>query len=108
MDTRTKIIDRSSIPAQGARLVSGYFDPLTAAALASLERLRAETPGPLVAVITDPENPVLPARARAELVAALALIDYVVIGGPADHHLESEHDSLYRDLVAHAARRQQA
>ena len=67
MDTRTKIIDRSSIPAQGARLVSGYFDPLTAAALASLERLRAETPGPLVAVITDPENPVLPARARAAL-----------------------------------------
>ena len=30
-------------------------------------------------VVTDPPRPILPARARAELVAALAVVDYVVL-----------------------------
>jgi len=33
----------------------------------------------LVVEITDPPQPLLPARARAELVAALGMVDYVVL-----------------------------
>lgn len=44
--------------------------------------LREQTvPGRLLIVeITNPERPLLTQRARAELVAALAMVDYVVLG----------------------------
>ncbi|HLJ49401.1 MAG TPA: hypothetical protein VKU01_25485 [Bryobacteraceae bacterium] len=40
----------------------------------------------LVAEVTNPEHPLLPQRARAELVAALADVDYVILaeGGPSE------------------------
>jgi len=34
----------------------------------------------LVVVVTDPPQPLLAQRARAELVAALSMVDYVVLG----------------------------
>lgn len=37
----------------------------------------------LFLAVLDPERPVLPARARAELAAGLAAADYVVIGAEA-------------------------
>ena len=65
--------------------VSAHFDPLLAE---HARRLRKEaTAGRvLVAEVTNPEHPLLPQRARAELVAALADVDYVVLadGGPVD------------------------
>lgn len=101
-------MDRAEIPAGESLRVSGYFDPLTAGHARRLEALRPKNGACLVVVIAEPVRPVLPARARAELVAALGCVDYVVIAGEADVHLESEHAALYEELVRHAARRQQA
>ena len=82
MDTRTKIIALEDAPQrlQGkpAQWVTGHFDPL----LAEHVRRLAEYSAPdrlLVVEITNPARPLLPQRARAELVAALAMVDYVVL-----------------------------
>jgi bifunctional ADP-heptose synthase (sugar kinase/adenylyltransferase) len=58
-------------------VVTGYFDPLLAGHARRLGEI-AGAGGFLIAVVTEPERPILPARARAELVAALAVVDYVV------------------------------
>ncbi len=42
---------------------------------------RARRPGSLLVVeVTNPAQPLLSQRARAELVAALSMVDYVVLG----------------------------
>jgi bifunctional ADP-heptose synthase (sugar kinase/adenylyltransferase) len=42
---------------------------------------QARRPGQLLVVeVTNPPQPLLAQRARAELVAALAMVDYVVLG----------------------------
>lgn len=104
LDTRKKIVDWPDVPEGRHVYVSGTFDPLVAAHARRLRELREPGAG-LVVVILDPERPVLPARARAELVAALDCVDYVVIGGEAGVCLETEHESIYRALVEHVARR---
>ena len=84
MDTRSKIIDAGEaarIAASGATVVSGYFDPLTASnagRIANIERNGAK----LLVLIATPENPILSARARAELVASLGGVDYVAEWAP--------------------------
>jgi bifunctional ADP-heptose synthase (sugar kinase/adenylyltransferase) len=86
MDTRTKIIEPECAAArleelrgQGGTVtvVTGYFDVLVAA---HVQRLRevGSAPGTLFVMVFDPPAPLLGARARAELVAALAMVDYVV------------------------------
>jgi glycerol-3-phosphate cytidylyltransferase-like family protein len=88
VDTRTKIIGRAEAEriALGVRptVVTGYFDPLTAGHAA---RLAAHARGgrPLLVVVRTPEEPLLAARARAELVAGLAAVGQVVVeeGDPA-------------------------
>ena len=104
LDTRKKIVDRGAIPPDDNFFVSGWFDPLVAAHAQRLAELRASHDR-LVIVILDPPKPVLSTRARAELVASLAAVDYVVIGGDAEVHLEAEHALLFDELVAHAAAR---
>ena len=78
MDTRHKIVDAAqaaSIAAAGATVVSGYFDPMVAS---HAERLAAlKTGAKLLVLIATPENAILPAAARAELVAGLRAVDYV-------------------------------
>ncbi len=97
-------MSRQALPPGGHLFVSGWFDPLLAAHASQLESLRV--PGrSLVVVITDPPDPLLPARARAELVAALRPVDYVVLEGEAEIHLEPEHARLRESLMAHARRR---
>jgi glycerol-3-phosphate cytidylyltransferase-like family protein len=72
LDTRQKIFDSEAI------VVTGHFDPLTAAHAERLQSLKQ--PGrALVVIVTEPEHPILPARARAELVAGLAAVDRVFI-----------------------------
>lgn len=76
MDTRTKIV----APEQGGSLTAqtflrGYFDPL----LAAHARIIDQSPGPVVVLLADPPDPLLPARSRAELVAALRGVSYVVL-----------------------------
>jgi bifunctional ADP-heptose synthase (sugar kinase/adenylyltransferase) len=63
--------------------VSGHFDPLLAEHVRWLRDTR-EPDQTLVVEITNPPQPLLSQRARAELVAALSMVDFVVLGnGPA-------------------------
>jgi glycerol-3-phosphate cytidylyltransferase-like family protein len=86
VDTRTKIIDAESaavlaqkLRAQGTslKLITGHFDVLTAEHVRRLREIHNGT-STLFVMVVDPPAPVLAARARAELVAALAMVDYVV------------------------------
>lgn len=86
MDTRTKIIDLECAAArlqelrsrgEAVRVVTGYFDVLVASHVQRLREI-GSGPGTLFVVVLDPPAPLLGTRARAELVAALAMVDYVV------------------------------
>ncbi|MGC8795207.1 MAG: hypothetical protein ACP5U2_17650 [Bryobacteraceae bacterium] len=81
MDTRTKILSPEGLAAWRAagrvKVVTGYFDPLLASHARRLAELRlgGET---LVVVVRDLDDALLPLAARAELVAALGVVDWVV------------------------------
>lgn len=113
MDTRTKIIDASQarlLAGQGATVVSGYFDPLVASHAERLAQLKKEG-APLLVLIATPADAILPARARAELVAGLAVVDYVceTAGDVAPHvSLEREHTDRLAQLIEHVHARQKA
>lgn len=117
MDTRTKIISPervADLARSGAFVVSGSFDPLVAGLaeqLAELKRKETQEGTPLVVLIRSVGNPILPASARAELVAALAAVDYVCDAEceiePAVR-LEQEHAQRLRELVRHVHARQDA
>jgi len=84
LDTRAKILSaeeaRLRLVGRPARWVSGHFDPLLAEHIRWLRERRVE--GELLVLeITDPAKPLLEQRARAELAAALAMVDYVVLNG---------------------------
>lgn len=81
LDTRTKIVPAEQARAllAGRPLVAAYCDPLVAAHTARLRAL-AERHGPLAICVCDPPDPLLPARARAELAAACRDVALVVIG----------------------------
>lgn len=113
VDTRGKIISSAQageLRAGGATVVSGYFDPLLAWHAQRFDELKRAAP--LIAVIETPAQPILPARARAELVASLRAVDYVVesAGGlKADVRLEQEDQQHLNQLIAHVhARREDA
>lgn len=121
MDTRTKIISAervAELALSGAYLVSGCFDPLVAGLAEQLAGLKpkethagAKESRALVVLIRSAGNPILPPRARAELVAALAVVDYVCDEDceiePAVR-LEQEHAHRLRELIAHVQARQNA
>jgi hypothetical protein len=112
LDTREKILDATqaaSIATSGATVVSGYFDPLLAE---HAERLAALKPAgaKLLVLIATPHNAILPAGARAELVASLQSVDYVseLADGLAPHiHLEQEDTERFAALLKHVHARQQ-
>jgi len=96
MNTRTKILQRTSLcdrlkehrqRGQKIVLANGCFDLIHAGHVRYLEGARREGDVLVVALNSDssmrglkgPGRPVLTAEARAELVAALAAVDYVVI-----------------------------
>lgn len=84
MDTRTKITKTSlSLSGQTIQIVTGHFDPLLPEHARRLEAL-AKPNQHLIVVVTNPPNPVLSQQARAELVAALSVVDQVVIAYDAD------------------------
>jgi bifunctional ADP-heptose synthase (sugar kinase/adenylyltransferase) len=83
LDTRTKIVPPHEIgerlQSRAASWISGHFDPLLAEHVGRLARARE--PGRLLVVeVTNPAHPLLAQRARAELVAALSMVDLVVLG----------------------------
>ena len=88
MDTRSKILT----PAAAAKLsgpltlVTGYFDVLLAGHARDLQTARDRAPNrPLVVAVVRHPGEFLAVGARAELVAALRVVDYVVT---------TDHDSL--------------
>ena len=108
MDTRTKIVPTHEIEdrlhKRAARWVCGHFDPLLAEHVRRLAQARE--PGRLLVVeVTNPDQPLLAQRARAELVAALAMVDYVVMAEGRD---ESPIDAdITGRFVEHVVRRHQ-
>jgi hypothetical protein len=79
VDTREKILSPAAAAALSPPvLVLGYFDPLTADHARRLEALNCR----VTVAILDPPDPLLPVRARAELVAALRCVNHVVLGDP--------------------------
>ena len=113
MDTRTKIIDAAQaarISQSGATVVSGYFDPMTASHAERLMTLKREG-APLLVLVATPADAILPALARAQLVAGLSVVDYVcdAPGGLAPQvHLENEHAEMLAKLIDHVHARQRA
>jgi len=101
VDSRSKILTVEQAVQRAAgrsvRLVSGHFDPLLPEHARRLGELAA--PGVLlVVVVTDPPEPILPARARAELVAALRVVDGVVLGPGASIPADAVFDETQEDL----------
>lgn len=109
---RDKIIPRAEVVALGERLrregrriafANGCFDMLHVGHVRFLQGARAEGDVLVVGVNSDravsalkgPGRPLLPEDARAELVAALAAVDYVVVF----HDLTAE--AILRDLRPH-------
>jgi hypothetical protein len=80
VDTRSKIVSIGAVRASGAVAVAGYFDVLTGDLVRQLRAIRDRYPGtPFAAVVLPDPDALLGHRARAELAAALAVIDYVLI-----------------------------
>jgi len=83
VDTRTKILTpQAARELQLPRLVvvTGYFDLLRAAHVCDLEAVRCRTAaGAMLAIVLPWDQAVLGQRARAEMAAALRVLDYVVI-----------------------------
>jgi len=115
VDTRTKIISNDGArKIADAVIVSGYFDPILHT---HAERLKSlQKPGqPLLVLISTPANAILPSRARAELVAGLACVDYVTeIGSTYPDgltpltQLETEDAARLEQLIQHVQARQAA
>jgi cytidylyltransferase-like protein len=92
---------RALLDAAAAPLVTGHFDPLTPAHARRLSEL-AETHGPLFVLVTDPPDPILPAGARAELVASLACVRCIVLPPPQGP------EAILESLPAHRLLREEA
>ncbi|MEO8593610.1 MAG: hypothetical protein ABI759_09825 [Candidatus Solibacter sp.] len=119
MDTRTKIVGAERIPA-GCTVVTGTFDIMVAEDARELAGIREQQSGRPVCVVVLPlSGALLAQRARAELVAALRVVDYVVIAdNPAPGplldalqpacvvRLEGVHERRKRQLMEHVHSRQ--
>ena len=88
MDTRSKILSLAAagqLPPHSLTVVTGYFDVLRAEHIRDLREARERAPAqPLLAVVLPLAGEFLPQRARAELVAAVRMVDYVVITDETD------------------------
>ena len=111
MDTRSKIIAseqaRAKLGAKPARWVIGSFDPLLAEHVRRLQHYA--TAGQLLVVeVTNPAKPLLPQRARAELVAALAMVDFVVLENDSGASQTADDASITERFIEHVLRRHRA
>lgn len=103
LDTRTKIVTsrEAAVLTHGksVKQVTGHFDPLL---IEHVRRLRDDAAPHdfLVVVVTNSQSPLLPQRARAELVAALANVDYVVMSdSPPTEESDSSLTTEFINLV---------
>jgi glycerol-3-phosphate cytidylyltransferase-like family protein len=119
MDTRSKILTVAAaleLEPRPLAIVTGYFDILRAEHARDLGQVRNH---PLLVAVLPLAGELLPPRARAELVAALRVVDYVVIAAheeagplieslqPAELiRLEADDALRARQLIEHVHRRQ--
>jgi hypothetical protein len=89
MNTREKIVAPSALEGRRVTLVSAYFDPLLDWHAERLAALRP-TDEILAALVLPLDGELLPQRARAELAAALRVIDYVLIAPGPDPNLAED------------------
>jgi bifunctional ADP-heptose synthase (sugar kinase/adenylyltransferase) len=127
MDTRSKILSPAAagqlagqLPPNSVTVVTGYFDVLRAEHARDLREVRERAPAqPLLVVVLPLAGELLQQRARAELVAALHMVDYVVITDETDAaaliaslkpaalvRLEGADVRRIRQLTEHVHRRQ--
>ena len=82
MDTRSKISTAAEaserLAGKPSRWISGTFDPLLAEHIRRIGKL-AKSGQALVVEVVNSSQPLLSQRARAELVAAIRDVDYVVM-----------------------------
>ncbi len=113
LDTRAKIVGADAALEAAQRghtaIVTGHFDPLLVEHARRLRDIRAGSDS-LIVVLLNPPDPILSSQARAELVAALDVVDYVVL--PAQLNLppgvfreESTHKARFDHLVQYVHRR---
>jgi len=81
--------------------VVGHFDPLVAAQAARVAAVR----GTVVAVVTDPPNPILPLEARVVLAAGLSSVKYAV-AADVDQVSQIPVDRLVDERAAHLTERE--
>jgi hypothetical protein len=119
MDTRTKIVSPEGAP-RACTVVTGTFDVVIAEDARELSGIRSMySERPLVVIVLPLAGELLPQRARAELAAALRMVDYVVIADDAAPdallaslepaqlvRLEEVHTARKRQLMEHVQRRQ--
>jgi bifunctional ADP-heptose synthase (sugar kinase/adenylyltransferase) len=118
VDTRSKILTLAAALElrPPVAIVSGYFDVLRAEDARDLGRVRHH---PLLVIVLPLANEILSQRARAELVAALRVVDYVVTADDAYVErlvvglrpvefvrLEAAHGRRASELMEHVHRRQ--
>jgi len=126
VDTRTKILTPEALagfePARPLLLVSGRFDILRVELARELAGARQRTgAGSLLVVIRPLADELAPIRARAELAAALRMVDYVFIAENGDFaglagtlqpietiSLEEAESQRTRQLIEHVHSRQSA
>jgi hypothetical protein len=83
VDTRSKIVTAGEAP-RGAVLVAGIFDVPGVEPVRELQQIREGHPaGALIAAVLPCEDALLSQYARAEMAAALRVVDYVLIVEPA-------------------------
>ena len=106
MDTRNKILTVAAALElrPPVALATGHFDVLRAEDARELARVRHH---PLLVVVLPLAGEILTQRARAELVAALSVVDYVVTAddGDLDRLIESLKPAEFVRLEAAEARR---
>jgi hypothetical protein len=80
LDTRCKILtleQASALPSPVVAFVS-HLEVLRSSHVIRLQEIAARNLGKLAVVLTDPDSPLVPLQARAELTAALRVVDYVI------------------------------
>jgi bifunctional ADP-heptose synthase (sugar kinase/adenylyltransferase) len=108
LDTRTKILTaeeaRQRLDQQPVCWVSGHFDPLLAE---HVRRLKSFATGGklLVVEVTNPLQPLLAQQARAELVAALAVVDHVVLSDRPPSNDSSADAAITEKFILHVLSR---
>jgi hypothetical protein len=126
LDTRHKILTLDEASALAEELHRNgspptafvtHLEVLRADHIRQLEEFAAATPGKLFVILTDPDSPLIPLAARAELCAALRVVDYVIpspagaapalaaIQAAATVHDEEEDRGRTRQLIEHVRSR---